>query len=130
MILSMPLAPLRPCSLPGCPELVRGRGRCPAHEQKAQADDRAVRGSSFERGYDAKWRARRKAHLERNPVCVMCLKESPTRVTPATVADHIDAHKGDKAKFDDDSNLQSLCESHHSQKTSTEDRGAWRPHRG
>lgn len=119
MILAMPQLPLRPCAEPHCPALVRGRARCEAHEKGAQAFDRARRGSSHARGYDARWRTRRNAHLAKSPVCVMCLPH----VEPATEVDHIVPAKGNQALFDDDHNLQSLCKAHHSQKTAREDGG-------
>lgn len=122
----MPLAAPHAC-MPGCPEIVpHGTRWCPAHTKKALVDDRDRRGSAHERGYDARWRARRRAHLEKSPLCVMCLAEKPSRVEPATDVDHITPHKGNQVLFDDDKNLQSLCKSHHSQKTATEDGGLGR----
>jgi len=59
------------------------------------------------------WRRRRRAHLRREPLCRTCLAQG--LVTPATVADHIDPHKGDWNKFLT-SELQSLCALHHSTK--------------
>lgn len=117
----MPNAAPHACK-PGCPALVpSGQRWCPEHTQKAQADDRGRRGSSHQRGYDGRWRARRAAHLASSPVCVMCKALSPPLVTPATEVDHIVAAKGNRALFDDDKNLQSLCKLHHSQKTARED---------
>lgn len=121
MISTMPNAAPHACK-PGCPALVpSGQRWCPEHTQKAQADDRGRRGSSHQRGYDGRWRARRASFLAKNPLCVMCLAETPSRVTPATEADHITPHKGDQVLFDDDNNLQGLCKMHHSQKTARED---------
>lgn len=65
------------------------------------------RGTSKERGYDAKWRQIRAYHLKHNPLCVYCLKNGITK--QATVVDHIQAHKGNKTLFYDTNNLQSLC---------------------
>lgn len=39
------------CTVPGCPELIPGGGRCPAHQQEA----RKQRGSMRAKAYDAKW---------------------------------------------------------------------------
>lgn len=50
----MPTAALRPCSRPGCPELVKA-GYCATHKQ-AQEEQR---GNSAERGYTWKWRKAR-----------------------------------------------------------------------
>jgi 5-methylcytosine-specific restriction protein A len=51
----------------------------------------------------------------------MCQAEGHT--VSATDVDHITPHKGNKELFYDVSNLQSLCHSHHSQKTAKEDGG-------
>lgn len=74
-----------------------------------------IRGSSFDRGYDAKWQRNRKYFLRDNPLCVDCLKEG--RTTPATDVDHIKPHRGNKELFDDVDNWQALCGFHHKQKT-------------
>lgn len=55
----------------------------------------------------ARWQARRKAQLQREPLCAMC-----DRPTPATIADHIEPHKGNEAAFWQ-GELQSLCKLHH-----------------
>ena len=56
---------------------------------------------------------RRKRWLEENPLCVECKKLD--QVTAATVPDHIVALVNGGA--DDETNLQSLCDDHHRQKT-------------
>jgi 5-methylcytosine-specific restriction protein A len=48
-------------------------------------------------------------------------------VVAATVVDHIVPHKGDKVKFWDSSNWQSLCKRCHDAKTATEDGGFGHP---
>lgn len=53
------------------------------------------------------WRRMRRHQLARQPLCAMC--ESMGRLSPATVADHVTPHRGDKALFFDAGNLQSLC---------------------
>lgn len=67
--------------------------------------------TTAERGYGARWQKARLRHLEAHPLCVMCLAES--RVTAAQVVDHIVPHKGNDDLFWDESNWQSLCNSHH-----------------
>jgi 5-methylcytosine-specific restriction protein A len=69
-----------------------------------------------------RWRDRlRKAQLDRQPLCKMCLEEG--RTTPATVADHVVPHKGDRMLFWR-GKLQSLCKLHHdSAKKRAEARG-------
>ena len=66
------------------------------------------------RVYDLQaWKRARREHLAHEPLCVMCRKLG--RTVPATEVDHIiPISKGGEWFYD---NLQSLCESHHSQKT-------------
>jgi 5-methylcytosine-specific restriction endonuclease McrA len=75
--------PRRPCARGGCPNLQP----CPAHPRVrwAGADDR--RGTSAQRGYDARHRRWREVVLARDPLCVACLAAGRTRA--ATVADHV-----------------------------------------
>lgn len=79
------------------------------------------RESAASRGYGAKWRKARLAHLQEHPLCAECHKTG--RITPATVVDHITPHKGNMKLFWDSNNWQALCASHHSQKTAREDGG-------
>lgn len=55
------------------------------------------------------WRKRRLAQLRAEPLCRYCLRLG--RITEATVADHIEPHKGDMGKFHGP--LQSLCKPCH-----------------
>lgn len=57
-----------------------------------------------------RWRRIAAAQLLREPLCCMCLADGV--VEPARVADHIEPHRGDEAKFWS-GELQSLCLSHH-----------------
>lgn len=125
----MPFAAPRPCATPGCPELVRGRSRCDACEVKAGAEDRARRGSAAERGYDARWQKYRLGFLAQHPLCVECAVSGPPggdgkpRVVPATVVDHIKAHKGDQILFWDPKNHRGVCKPHHDARTDEGDFG-------
>ncbi len=58
------------------------------------------------------WRALRLEQLQKEPLCRFCKERGI--VTAATVADHIEPHRGDLEKFWDASNLQSLCSTCHS----------------
>lgn len=58
----------------------------------------------------ARWKARRSYQLAAQPLCAMCLAIG--RTTAATVADHIEPHKGDPDKFWHGP-LQSLCKRCH-----------------
>ena len=118
----MPSKPLKPCSHPGCPELTNNR-HCQAHTKAERVRYDQRRGSSTERGYDGRWRKARETYLRRNPLCVICEKE--TRLTPATVVDHIIPHRGNQELFwDTTNNWQALCKRCHDIKTATED-GRW-----
>ena len=70
---------------------------------------------------DRRWRAKREAQLARHPLCVYC--EERGRITPATVADHIEPHRGDRMKFWRGA-LQSLCASCHSSTKQREEAGS------
>ena len=68
--------------------------------------------SEFSQWYaDRKWRAIRKAQLQREPLCRFCQRVS--RVTVASIADHIEPHRGDRQKFWT-GELMSLCGTCHS----------------
>ena len=66
-----------------------------------------------------RWRKLRKAVLDEEPLCRMCLKEG--KITSATMVDHIIPVKGlskeDEELFYDIENLQPLCDSCHIKKT-------------
>ena len=117
----MPMKPLRPCTTPGCSQLVSS-GKCEAHRK---ADDKQYdqrRGSATARGYDARWRSARLSYLSRHPLCASCEKDG--LIEPATVVDHVKPHKGDVRLFWDVDNWQPLCKRCHDRKTATED-GRW-----
>jgi 5-methylcytosine-specific restriction protein A len=58
-----------------------------------------------------RWKARRTQQLARHPMCCMCARRSIVRV--ATVADHVQPHRGDMLAFWTGA-LQSLCVPCHS----------------
>lgn len=66
------------------------------------------RKSSRERGYTAAWDKASKRFLADNPLCRGCRRD-----VPATVTDHVVPHKGDAARFWDQSNWQPACGWHH-----------------
>lgn len=68
----------------------------------------------------ARWRKRRVEQLAREPWCASCVNIG--RRTPATVADHIEPHRGDEAKFWTGA-LQSLCLSCHNRHKQSVERG-------
>lgn len=73
------------------------------------------RGNSTQRGYGYKWQKEREAWLSKNPLCVNCEQEG--RINPASEVDHITPHRGNQKLFWDRKNWQSLCKTHHSEKT-------------
>ncbi|WP_284641200.1 HNH endonuclease [Paenibacillus silviterrae] len=112
----MPKKPLRPCSRQGCKELTRER-----HCANCAGEYDKQRGSSYQRGYDSRWRKERLTFLLANPLCRHCLERQ--HLSEATVVDHIIPHRGDQRLFWDQSNWQALCDSCHSTKTAKEDGG-------
>lgn len=100
----MPTAPKRPCTFPGCPELVTS-GRCPQHTQKDQ------RGGATKRGYDYLWQKFREWFIRRHPVCSDCQIKATT-----------DVHHVKKARDYPDlmrveSNCMGLCHECHAVRT-------------
>ena len=78
--------------------------------------------SQFSNRYaDRKWRSKRAAQLQREPLCRYC--ERMGRITAATIADHIEPHRGDKVKFWRGA-LQSLCAECHSSAKQREESGS------
>jgi len=124
----MPSKAMRFCAWPGCDELVTG-GYCEKHqalvdqknkEREKEFEQRRL--SASERGYDSRWQKARLAYLKKHPLCAECERQG--KLTPATVVDHIQAHKGDKKLFWDRTNWQPLCKRCHDIKTAKED-GRW-----
>ena len=118
----MPFKPARPCAYGGCPNLTNHPSRlCDEHLRKTRQIADHERGTSTERGYDARWRRYRKAYLAEHPLCALCAKKGITRA--ATTVDHIIPHRGNYELFWDPKNHQPLCEEHHNIKTATFDHG-------
>lgn len=70
----------------------------------------------------ARWQETRARQLDIEPLCRMCLAETPARVTAATVCDHIVPHRGCERAFFAGP-FQSLCEKHHSRDKQRIERG-------
>ena len=100
-------APASLCREPGCPEKTRD-GHCPAH-----AEGRVGAGERAGLYQTARWRRMREFQLEREPNCAECGE-------PATVADHIEPHRGRVGLFFDMDNLQSMCDGCHGAKSGSE----------
>ena len=74
----MPERALSPCKKPGCPNLVRGRGYCPDHQQKIDARKRfdylnARKTPEQKRFYSSRaWTYASKSHRAKEPLCERC----------------------------------------------------------
>src|SRR5262245_51580224 len=108
--------------MPKKPPLHRPPGYAGGEQQHRQYD--IQRGSARERGYTSQWERARKAFLSTNPFCVMCEREG--RISPATIVDHIAAHRSDRRLFWDRNNWQALCKPHHDRDKQREERGTER----
>lgn len=70
-----------------------------------------------------RWKKTRAEQLAREPLCCICIAEGD--VTPATVCDHLDPHRGDEEKFWSGP-FQSLCKPHHDSEKQREERDGLR----
>lgn len=109
---------LKPCAVPGCPELVQS-GVCARHaRERAQRERQVYRDPAVQRLYNsARWQRLRRRQLAAEPWCAECLREGI--YTPATDVDHVDPHRGSWEQFFS-GRLQSLCHACHSAKTAGE----------
>ncbi len=118
----MPYSPSSQCEQPGCGVLAApgSGGYCPGHRKATEKADRVQRGTSAQRGYDARHRRWRLMVLHRHPRCCECLRQG--RLSLSTVADHIvpldpkDPAQGDWHL----KNGQGLCKTCHADKTAKE----------
>ena len=111
----MPYKPKKPCTHPGCPELVENGKYCEKHKHLHPEESR----SASSRGYGREWQKASKQYLATHPLCVQCMAEG--RYVKATVVDHIRPHRGDPVLFWDRGNWQALCKEHHDRKTGLKD---------
>lgn len=126
----MPDRPFRPCTHPGCGQLVNGRdSKCPPHMKAQRQRETANRDKAIAALYGARWRKARAIYLRQFPLCngIQCIENG--RLTPATVVDHIKPHKGDELLFWQRANWQPLCKPCHDTKTATFDGGFGRAYR-
>ena len=110
----MPKKPKKPCKHPGCPRLT-DKCYCELHV-KLHVNDRY---NAYERGYSSRWQKASKQFLAKNPFCVNCEKNG--KLTPATVVDHVNPHRGYEELFWSESNWQPLCKKCHNRKTRMQD---------
>ncbi len=118
----MPWKPKHYCVFPGCTTRIEsGQSRCLEHKLFLQSQYDHRRGTSTERGYNARWRRLRQWWLNAHPLCELCRKGGI--LTAAVLVDHIQPHRGDQILLYDPANLQSLCTTCHNRKTAMEDGG-------
>ena len=115
----MPYGLKQPCR-GGCGGLVPS-GYCDACRAAGKARD--PRPSAAKRGYGWRWQKTSQARLKQHPLCVDPYGRHQGRLVPATVTDHIEAHKGDMKLFWDPNNWQSLCTGCNSYKAALEEGG-------
>ena len=107
----MPKRPKKPCSQPGCPNLVEAGtgGRCELHKRQADQEYDRRRGSSSQRGYTARWQRYSKRYLKQ-PDNVLCMLRLPGCNVVAQCVDHIDPPDGpNDPRFWDSKNHQPAC---------------------
>lgn len=103
------------CTVPRCGNTSPKPGRCPRHKRWAEAWNKRLKPRNKLYG-TTRWEVTRLHVLQANPICVVCNQAVASQV------DHIvPFQEGDN--FFDLSNLQSLCPTCHSRKTSAEDGG-------
>ena len=77
----------------------------------SRADHRSDEAALYRGWYSTKrWKRRRREQLRAEPFCAFCLERGV--YTAATVADHVEPHRGDPGLFWV-GKLQSLCKPHH-----------------
>ena len=116
----VPSRNLKPCAQHGCCSLVVD-GYCERHTQSSSRPSDLRRGSAHARGYGRDWEKIRDLVRREEPFCRYCLEEG--RVTATEHIDHIVPKA--QGGTDERSNLQGLCQPHHSEKTDRENPG-WR----
>ena len=106
----MPRKPKRPCSYPGCPELVEGRF-CKKHEQEeARRYEKYQRDPETRRRYGRAWKRIRDRYIKARPLCEECKRNG--KLTPSEEVHHIiPLSEGGTNK---QKNLMALCKSCHS----------------
>lgn len=107
----MPLAPMRPCPVPGCPNLIRS-GRCDKHGGAATVGHRWDTRPPVQRIRGRQLQALRRELLEQEPICRVCRKAL------ATIRDHI--INLEEGGTEDEANCQPLCQACSDAKTHAE----------
>lgn len=108
---NMPRKPKKPCSYPGCPELIEDGSYCKKHQRDVNRYyEKYRRDPLTKKRYGSKWRKIRNRYINNNPLCEECLKDG--RFTKAEEVHHILPLR--RGGNHDESNLMALCKSCHS----------------
>ena len=111
----MPSLPPKPCTAPRCYKMASKGGRCEDHQPEPWLSSKGK--SPDERGYGYQWKKTRlKALIRDAHLCKICSKAGI--ITVATDVDHIIPKA--KGGTNELTNLQSLCNPCHKQKTTKE----------
>lgn len=73
----------------------------------------------------ARWKAVRQAQLASEPLCCMCAAAIPSRVTRASVCDHVDPTAKETSEGFFDGPFMSLCGPHHNSSKQREERAGY-----
>lgn len=110
----------RPPRLCACGHTVPHGDLCACQRKAKQERNRRhdrTRPTAARRGYNHGWRKARDAFLILHPRCACC-------GAPATLVDHVIAHRGDDRLFWDRTNWQALCTPCHNRHKQRQERGA------
>ena len=114
------------CTERDCPNLSNG-GRCPECRAAARRNSDKRRGTSAQRGYDARWQRTRTHYLRDHPTCECddCLPLPPAQRPPADDVHHRDGLGPNGPRGHDPTNLQAMAHVHHSRRTARDQPGGW-----
>lgn len=111
--------------MPTMPATVHVGPRLPRTEQRQEQDRRRRQAKPWRRWYGlAAWHARRVAQLTAAPWCCRCAARGEPNV-PATVANHVEPHRGDWRRFIA-GELESVCKPCHDREVQREEARAAR----
>lgn len=117
----MPIAARHPCAITSCKAVVHTK-YCTAHQHlqtKYNSEHSKVsRGTTTQQGYGTTWQKVRLEHLSKHPLCVACGLRGIDRAANQ-VHHKVALRRGGSNESD---NLQSLCSSHHSKITRSENK--------
>lgn len=119
-VMIVPHKPKRPCSYPGCSELVNGR-YCDKHQRQVNAHyNKYERNPAHKKLYGRAWKRIRDRYIKDHPLCEECHKRG--KVTLAAEVHHIKPLS--QGGTNDNANLMALCTPCHSEITAREG-GRW-----